>query len=121
MNFILRAHSVELGDGTREYAAEKIGGAVEQVLGRESSKVDVEIAALNHGPGVTKHRVSVHVFVAHGGTPVVTVEHEDIRAAIDLASDKIWRAVKELRQRRRDKARGQGGANPSGPLVGSNL
>jgi ribosomal subunit interface protein len=118
MNFVLRAHSVDLGEGTRAYAAEKIGGAVEQVLGREGSKVDVEVTALNHGPGVTRHRVAVHVHVAHGGTPVVTVEDEDIRAAIDVASDKIWRAVKELRQRRRDKARGQGAPQS---FVGSNL
>lgn len=109
MEFHLRAHAVDIDDATRIYAREKIGGAVHQVLGKEGSRVDVEIAALNHGHGAPRTRVSVHVFVPHGRTPVVTVEDEDIKAAIDIAADKAWRSVKELRQRRRDLARGNGG------------
>lgn len=108
MEFHLRAHAVEIDDATRLYARQKIGGAVHQVLGKEGSRVDVEIASLNHGHGVPRHRVSVHVFVPHGRTPVVTVEDGDVRAAIDIAADKAWRAVKELRQRRRDLARTNG-------------
>ena len=120
MDFHLRAHSVSVDDDTREYAREKIGGAVHQVLGKEGTRVDVEVASLNHGHGVPTHRVSVHVFVPHGKTPVVTVEDGEIRAAIDIAADKIWRVVKELQQKRRVRGRHSGG-NGTTPFVGSNL
>jgi len=108
MEFQVRAHSVTLRDSTRLYAEQKIATPLGKVLGGSASRIDVEITDLAHGSGKPCFRVSVHVFIPHAKTQVVHVEDEDMSAAIDLAGDKILRAVKRGRGKRRDKARHSG-------------
>ncbi|HCP45354.1 MAG TPA: hypothetical protein DIU15_04900 [Deltaproteobacteria bacterium] len=108
MDFQVRAHSVTLRDNTRAYAQQKIATPLSKILRSSASRIDVEITDLAHGSGKPCFRVSVHVFIPHAKTQVVHVEDEDMTAAIDLAGDKILRAVKRGREKRRDKARNSG-------------
>ena len=116
MDFQVRAHSIHLNDETRDYARKKIGKAVEKILGTVACKVDVEVSNLDHGKGAPSSRVKVVVFVPHAKSVSVQVEDADVKAAIDLSADKIWRALKRLRQRRRDLSRtGDGGVSSGEP------
>jgi len=105
MEFHLRTHSVEIDTYTREYAEEKIGRAVRKVVGKEGSRVDVEISDPAQGTGTPICRVTVKVSVPRTKPAVVHVEQAEPRAAIDLASDKILNALKRGVQKKRDKAR----------------
>jgi ribosomal subunit interface protein len=108
MEFHVRAHSVTVSDETRAYAEQKISAPLSKVLGSDASRIDVEITDLARGTGKPCFRVSVHGFIPHAKTQVVHVEDEDMRAAIDVAADKILRAVKRGRNKRRDRARHSG-------------
>jgi ribosome-associated translation inhibitor RaiA len=48
------------------------------------------------------------VFIPKSKKQVVKVQAEELRECIDLATDKIMRAVKRSRNRRRDKIRHSG-------------
>ena len=60
---------------------------------------------LDHGKGAPLSRVKVNVHVPHAKSVSISVDDPEVRAAVDLAADKIWRAVKRLRQKRRDTGR----------------
>ena len=104
MQFQIRAHDVHVDDATREYAEAKIGKAVQKILGSGGQRIDVEFSQEGH-KGAPEHRVSVHVYIPHNKTQVVTVDDPEMRAAIDVAADKIGRAVRRATNRRRDRAR----------------
>ncbi len=106
MDFKVRAHSIQLKPEDRDYAEKKIGKAVQKILGSDGNHVDVEVSALDGGKGAHLTRVKVNVHVPHAKTISVHTDDQDVRAAIDVAADKIWRAVKRLRQKRRDNRRG---------------
>ena len=103
MQFQIRAHDVHVDDSIREYAENKIGKAVQKILGSGGHRVDVEFS--QEGTGAPDHRVSVHLFVPHRKPHVVTVNDPDMKAAIDVAADKIRTAARRGTQKRRDKAR----------------
>ena len=105
MELQVRTPHADVKNGTKAYAEDKIGGALKKVLGKEGSRTDVEIADLSNGHGAPLMRVSVHVKVPHGKPHTVHVEDADVHAAIDLAADKIFRAVKRDREKRRDRQR----------------
>jgi ribosome-associated translation inhibitor RaiA len=113
MQFSVRAHAITLDQPTRDYAEAKIGGAVRQVLSHTASHVDVEITNLDGGSGAPCSRVKVHVTSAHHGPITVQAEDETVRPTIDVAADRIWRAVKRQHQRRRDLARHGGDRLPA--------
>lgn len=108
MDFKVRAHSIQLNDEDRHYAEKKIGKAVQKILGTAGNSVDVEISNLDSGKGAPLSRVKVNVFVPHAKTISVHVDNPEIKAAIDVASDKIWRALKRVQQKRRDTRRNNG-------------
>ena len=103
MHFQIRAHDVQVDDAHREYAEQKIGKAVAKILGSGSHRVDVEIT--HEGTGAPDHRVSVHLFVPHSAPIVVSVADPELHAALDLAADRVGRAVRRATNKRRDKAR----------------
>ncbi|MCO4768523.1 MAG: HPF/RaiA family ribosome-associated protein [Deltaproteobacteria bacterium] len=105
MDFKVRAHSIQLSAEDRDYAEKKIGKAVQKILGSDGNNVDVEISNLDSGKGAHLTRVKVNVYVPHAKTISVHVDNPDVKAGIDVAADKIWRAVKRLRQKRRDSRR----------------
>lgn len=105
MEVQVRAHSIQLKDDDRQYAERKIGKAVQKILGGGGTKVDVEVSNLDHGKGAPLSRVKVNVHVPHAKSVSISVDDPEVRAAVDLAADKIWRAVKRLRQKRRDTGR----------------
>jgi|GEM_PF-1921422 len=116
MDFKVRAHSIQLSGEDREYAEKKIGKAVQQILGSAGNSVDVEISNLDNGKGAPLSRVKVNVYVPHAKAISVHEDNPDVRAAIDVAADKIWRAVKRVKQKRRDSRHSRGGA-PAAPPV----
>ena len=105
MELRVRAPKGTIKPSTRAYAEEKIGRAVEKILGKDSSRVDVEIEDLANGTGAPMIRVKVNVFVPQNKSHVVSVDDPEVRAAIDLVADKITRTVKRSKNRRRDKTR----------------
>ena len=115
MQFQIRAHDVHVDDATRDYAEAKIGKAVQKILGSGGQRVDVEFTQQGHS-GAQEHRVAVHLYVPHSKPHVVTVNDPDMRAAIDVAADKIGRAVRRATNRKRDRARkGPTGEMPAVP------
>lgn len=105
MEVHVRSPHCDLAPADREYAEIKIGRAVEKILGRQGVRVDVEVsdeASAQHAP---HKRVSVHVHLPHARTEVVSVDDADVRAAIDVAADKVTRTIKRAVQRRRDRTR----------------
>ncbi len=102
MDCTVRAHSIQLDDETRDYARKKITRSVEKILGKQNVTVDIEISNLDQGKGKPLSRVKVGVLVPQAKPLSVQVEDQDVKAAIDAAADKIWRAVKRNKQKRRD-------------------
>ena len=105
MEIQVRSPHADIKKSTVAYAEQKIGAALEKVAGKEGSRADIEIADLSHGRGAPLMRVSVHVSLPQSKFQTVQVEDADVGAAIDLAADKIHRAIKRTRQRRRDRQR----------------
>ncbi len=105
MELRVRAARGNIKPSTRAYAEQKIGRAVEKILGKDGSRADVEIEDLANGHGAPMIRVRVNVFIPHSAPEVVSAEDPDVGAAIDLAADKIMRTVKRAKNRRRDKTR----------------
>ena len=105
MEFHFRAHSVQLEPDTRDYAEEKIGGALHKVLGKGGGRIDVEVTEPSHSGGRPCVRVKVHVAIPHAASETVHVDASGLKEAIDLCANKIMRAVKRRRNKRRTKAR----------------
>jgi len=103
MEFDVRAHSIELDDANRDYAEAKIGKAVNKMLRGADARVDVEVSESPVGSGKT--RVKVHVVIAHAPSETVTADEGEVRAAIDVAADKIGRTLRRSKEKRRDRAR----------------
>jgi len=108
MEFNLRAHSISVQESDRTYAETKLTTALKKVLGGITARVDVEVSAPSHSSGKPLMEVDVHVFIAKSKTQVVKVKAEELRECIDLATDKVMRAVKRDRNKRRDKMRHSG-------------
>ena len=104
MQLKVRAHSVDLNNSDRAYAEEKIGRTVEKFLGK-SGRVDVEVSEVSKSGGHNLSRVKVHIAIPHAPSETVHVDDEKVRAAIDLCADKVARAIKRNKQKRRDQAR----------------
>jgi ribosome-associated translation inhibitor RaiA len=119
MEIQVRTPHASVKKGTKGYAELKIGGALEKVLGKDGSRADIEIADLSNGHGAPQMRVSVHVTIPHNKPHTVHAENAEVGAAIDLAADKILRAVKRTREKKRDRQRHSSynlQAVPPGPI-----
>ena len=108
MEFNLRAPSTQIDHADRDYAEKKLTGALRKVVGNAGARVDVEVSSPSQSSGKRLTKVDVHVFIPKSKKQVVKVEAEELRECIDLATDKIMRAVKRSRNRRRDKMRHSG-------------
>ena len=108
MEFNLRAPSTPVNKSDRAYAEKKITTALRKVIGANGARVDVEVSSPSQSSGKPLTEVDVHVFIPRSKTQVVKVRAEEVRECIDLATDKIMRAVKRSRNRRRDKMRHSG-------------
>lgn len=113
MEVTVRAHAFDLSEGARQYAETKIGRAVQKVL-RGNARVDVDVTELARG-GAREAQVKVTVALPRAQTAVVTVQDPEIRAAIDVAADKIGRAIRKTKERRRDKGRTGAAMEPVAP------
>lgn len=102
MDCTVRAHSIQLDDEIRDYARKKITRSVQKILKGQTTNVDIEISNQDQGKGKPRSRVKVNVHVPHAKSLSVSVDDPDVKAAIDGAADKIWRAVKRIKQKRRD-------------------
>jgi len=108
MEFNLRAPSTPVDKTDRAYAEKKLTTALRKVLGSTAARIDVEVSSPSHSSSKPLTEVDVHVFIPRTKTQVVKVQAEELRECIDLATDKIMRAVKRHRNRRRDKMRHSG-------------
>lgn len=117
MDLKVRAQDARLSPANRDYIDEKIGGAIRKVMPRDAVSVDVDVASPDHGASLSQYRVSVRVHVPRGKTEVVTVEKEGLRAAIDVASDKIARAMKRATNKPRARTRNRRAESNAMPAV----
>lgn len=106
MEFVVRAHSVEMDEASRDYAEAKIGKAVAKMTRGSSARVDVEVSKSPVGTGQT--RVKVHVVIPHVPSETVHADEVEMKAAMDVAADKIGRALRRHKEKRRDRARATG-------------
>ena len=111
MEVNVRAHSFDLSDRSRSYAESKIGRSVTKLV-KGGAPVDVEVSEQNKGGGPSLVRVKVSVAIPRSKPAVVTAEDAEIRAAIDLAADKIGRALRKTKEKRRGKGRTSPGLSP---------
>ena len=108
MEFNLRAPSTQIDRADRDYAEKKLTQALRKVVENAGVRVDVEVSSPSQSSGKPLTEVDVHVFIPKSKKQVVKVQAEGLRECIDLATDKIMRAVKRSRNRRRDKLRHSG-------------
>ncbi len=108
MEFTLRAPSTKITNADRDYAEKKLTHALRKVVDSSAARIDVEVSSPSQSSGKPLTKVDVHVFLPKSKTQVVKVQAEELRECIDLATDKIMRAVKRSRNRRRDKMRHSG-------------
>jgi len=108
MEFDLRAPSTSVSSSDRAYAEKKLTTALRKVIGSGSARIDVEVSTPSHSSGKPQTEVDVHVFIPRSKVQVVKVKGGELRECIDLATDKIMRAVKRRRNKRRDKMRHSG-------------
>lgn len=111
MEVNVRTHSFDLSDRSRQYAESKIGRSVTKLV-KGAAPVDVEVSEQNKGGGASLVRVKVSVAIPRSKPAVVTAEDPEIRAAIDLAADKIGRALRKTKEKRRGKGRTSPGVAP---------
>jgi ribosomal subunit interface protein len=98
----LRSHDAALTPSVRNYALEHIAGKLEKHAHHIQSVIIrfEDVTGSNHGEQKT---CRIEVLLA-GLPPVVVNEvHHDLRAAMDLAADRVERSVHREVQRRRDR------------------
>ena len=107
MDITIRAHSVDLDARTREYIEDKVSrGVGKLVTGQARIEVEVSEEGPNHGAETI--RVKIHAVLPHTPSSTVHAADGDVRAATDVAVDKIVRAIRKTVARKRDKARHAG-------------
>jgi len=88
----------KLSANIKSYAEEKLG-----LISKYDSRTRLVEAVLDHEPLVTTIEAKAHV--GKGAPLVVKAKHETPQGAIDLVHDKLERAVRKQKERKRDDHR----------------
>ncbi len=103
MEVRITARHVDAPDDVKDYANEKLAP-----LGRfNSSARSVEVVFGEDGLVKT---VEVIAHLTRGAPVVVHARHDDARAAVDLAHDKLERVLRRAKERREARRHSRGGA-----------
>lgn len=102
MQLIVKGRHLQLTESLKQYVDEKIGAEVDHILNRPAIKVEVELSDELASKGGTDKECRVTLAVPRGKTLVITEVADDMYAAIDLAKDRLSRALKRELERRRE-------------------
>lgn len=105
MRIDFHARGFFYGDVAQDYAKHRLGFA----LGRFADvirKVDVQVEELRGVRSGVDKRCKLQVYVEKTAEPIITsMEDTSLKAAIDVAADRVSRAVQRHLQRRRKRSR----------------
>lgn len=90
-----------MADDTREYVEAKLSSM--ERFNRHARSLEV-IFDEDH----LAKTIEVIAHIDHGAPVVVHARHEDAHAAVDLAHDKLEKALRRLKERTEDRRRGKG-------------
>lgn len=105
MDITVSGRKMPITDALRNYAEDKIGGAVEQL---DVGAIACEIVLYTEkNPANPMRAICEVTVIMKGHTPRVQVREEDMYAAIDVAAAKITRQLRKAKTKLTDKRKRQ--------------
>ena len=102
MQLDVKGRNLEVSDSVRRYAEQKLARLGRQL--KESTRVEVELA-VERNPSIAANQVAEATIFTKGPVLRARAAAKDMRAAIDLLSEKLQRQVKEYREKRTGRPR----------------
>jgi putative sigma-54 modulation protein len=109
MRLQVKGKNVEISDAIRSYAEEKLGKLERQLA--DPTQVELELA-VERNPSIADKIVAEATIWTKGPTLRAKERSTDMRASIDLLTDKLERQVARYRQKRRRRYREHEGQEP---------
>ncbi|HET6281230.1 MAG TPA: HPF/RaiA family ribosome-associated protein [Polyangia bacterium] len=100
----LRSPDWDLTEGVRQYALDHIAAKLEKHADHIQSVI-IRFEDVNGSKGGGDKTCRIEVLLAHMRPLVVHENHHDLRAAMDLAADRVERSVGREIERMRDRPR----------------
>jgi putative sigma-54 modulation protein len=120
MRLQVKGKNVEVSEAIRTYAEEKLGRLERQLA--DPTRVELELA-VERNPSIADNHVAEATIWTKGPVLRAKEASTDMRASIDLLTDKLERQVSRYREKRRRRGRrngnGQGVPVPTTEEVGS--
>ena len=98
MDMHVKGRNIEVGDGIRSYAQQKLG-KLDRVLA-DGARVELELA-VERNPSIAANQVAEATVWSKGPVLRARESSQDMKASIDQLVDKLERQVKRYRTRRR--------------------
>jgi putative sigma-54 modulation protein len=116
MRLQVKGKNVEISEAIRSYAEEKLGKLERQLA--DPTKVELELA-VERNPSIADKIVAEATIWTKGPTLRAKERSTDMRASIDLLTDKLERQVTRYREKRRRRGHrdGSAGRNDNGQGV----
>jgi ribosome hibernation promoting factor len=118
MRLQVKGRNVEVSEAIRSYAEEKLGKLERQLA--DPTRVELELA-VERNPSIADNIVAEATIWTKG--PVLRAQERstDMRASIDLLTDKLERQVARYRQKRRRRGHRDAERDGSGQIGGANM
>jgi ribosome hibernation promoting factor len=114
MRLQVKGKNVEVSDAIRTYAEQKLGRLQRQLA--DPTRVELELA-VEKNPSIADNHVAEGTIWTKGPVLRAREASTDMRASIDLLTDKLERQVVRYRQKRRRRVRGGGNGRMAEPEV----
>ena len=110
----VKGKNVEVSDAIRSYAEEKLGKLERQLA--DPTMVELELA-VERNPSIADKIVAEATIWTKGPTLRAKERSTDMRASIDLLTDKLERQVTRYREKRRQRHREHDGPRPRDDML----
>jgi len=114
MRLQVKGKNVEISDAIRSYAEEKLGKLERQLA--DPTEVELELA-VERNPSIADKIVAEATIWTKGPTLRAKERANDMRASIDLLTDKLERQVTRYREKRHRHGHREARGNGNGPSV----
>lgn len=111
MRLQVKGKNVEVNDALRSYAEEKLGKLERQLA--DPTRVELELS-VEHNPSIAENHVAEATIWTKGPVLRAKEASSDMRASIDLLTDKLERQVNRYREKRRLAPRRESAAHKHG-------
>jgi putative sigma-54 modulation protein len=111
MRLQVKGKNVEVSEAIRTYAEEKLGRLQRQLA--DPTRVELELA-IERNPSIADNHVAEATIWTKGPVLRAKEASTDMRASIDLLTDKLERQVNRYREKRRREPRRTGHAHKNG-------